>query len=88
VTETREALIPYNDLTHVVLECRQCSSQITVDIKKLLGEKDLEHRIINCPICPNTRLDSQYGPVLAELVEWYGRLTTYKLALSFRINRD
>lgn len=86
MTEIKELRIPYDDLTRVVIPCSRCGLEIAIDITRL--QRDVKARSISCPICPNTRLDSQYGLVLDELVGWYDRLAQNKLTLSFRISRS
>lgn len=86
MTEINELRILYSELTRVVIPCAQCGTEIAIDTTRL--RRDVKARSISCPICPNTRLDSQYGLVLDELLGWYDRLADNKLTLSFRVSRS
>lgn len=89
MTEETEIRIPFEDLTRVCFECKQCGAEITIDISKETHrniERNERQHPMKCPFC-GSDFDSQLRGAFSGLISWYDKVVGSGHKVSFRIKR-
>jgi hypothetical protein len=88
MTEEHELRIPFKDLTKVVLECSNCSAELTIDISNTKQRTMSSGQRKTCPAC-NHAFDSMSERAFDHIFKWYDCVLSAPFAdkVFFRIKK-
>ncbi len=85
--EQTESRIPYDDLTHISLECKTCGTEVTFDISRESQlAADWPAKGLRCSFCSN-EFDSQVKHALSRYAQWFSRIKESGQPVFFRVKK-
>ena len=89
MTDITERRIGYNELTRMVIVCKACRAEVTIDIAnetQFQTIKDKKSSLI-CPVC-DTRFDSAMPEAIGAFAIWHDRLFKAGHDVYFRLTHS
>jgi hypothetical protein len=87
MTEITERRIEYQELSRVVVVCKHCEAEVTVDMNNEVQFAAVKgKRIRTCHVCTES-FDSRLAEALVHFASWRATLKESGHAVSFRVSQ-